>query len=747
MFPRLWSSPAAAWVVLACALAAGLAVVAFVDLTPRVEGEFFFADDDPQLAASREIRARFDIGEQAIVRVADPRLDEQTAAEDDGDYLERVDALAGALEAVDGVTAVYSVATHDPDGPLYGRILSTPDPHATNVVLQVDDTEPEVLVPRIEAVVDALGGDLDIVLSGAPVIVEWIRRNLLRDLVVFTAAAALVFVLLVGGVYRDLGILVGTLATCALSIEVTLLALRGLGVSIGLLTANLVTIVFVLTLSHLVFLTANWRNAMQPGVSRGAATSRAVRDTFEGSFWSMTTTLLGFLSLWIASARPLRELGTAGAVGTVLALVTAYSVFPVFLARWARGVAPVAGVNATGDPEAGEPQAGEPEVAVPEAGEPEAAMLEAAMPEVAAPQAEELPLGAPSRYPHRHAVLAAAALVALVLGAGVPRLDTDPGLLSYFAPGTPLRDGLERVDRDGGSSPLQLLVRDGEGGRLDTPDAYARMRAYQESLEADPRVGVVLSPAVLIDQARTMPLARLLPLSVLLDIASSPRLDQVALGFVTADRTEGLYTLRMRESVPVISRDSVVADVRRAAVDAGLEPVEVAGLYELQGRLGHLIRESLAVGMGGLLLLFLGIAAIVSRHAGTTARMWICLAAIPLVVLGTFGWLGVAVDIITSPAANVALAMGVDSMIHLVVRARRFRRAGLAAPWDAALDRVRAPVLSATAILGTGFGIFVLSSFPPTRRFGLAVVLGTVTAATLTLVVLPRLVARTAATR
>jgi len=144
----------------------------------------------------------------------------------------------------------------------------------------------------------------------------------------------------------------------------------------------------------------------------------------------------------------------------------------------------------------------------------------------------------------------------------------------------------------------------------------------------------------------------------------------------------------------------------------------------------------------GLLLLFLGVAFVVSRSLATTARMWVCLAGIPLVVLGIFGHLGIAIDIITSPAANVALAMGVDSMIHLVVRVRRLTSSGVPAPWAVALSQIRAPVLGATGIICAGFGIFVLSTFPPTQRFGLAVILGTVTAATMALVVLPRMVSR-----
>jgi predicted RND superfamily exporter protein len=81
-------------------------------------------------------------------------------------------------------------------------------------------------------------------------------------------------------------------------------------------------------------------------------------------------------------------------------------------------------------------------------------------------------------------------------------------------------------------------------------------------------------------------------------------------------------------------------------------------------------------------------------------------------------------------------------MIHLVVRVRRLSNSGVQAPWAVALSQIRAPVLGATGIICAGFGIFILSTFPPTQRFGLAVILGTVTAATMALVVLPRLVSR-----
>lgn len=743
MFPTALPAATARWIAAAFTLALVVAVALHVDLDPRVEGEFFFADDDPQLAADRAVRELFAPGGQVILRVD---------AGEARDLRGRLRPLIDSLSVLPGVESVLSVVANDPSGPLYRRVLTTPDSGVTNVVLQVEPNAGGELVAGVERVVAAQSG-LRIDLSGAPVVVEWIRRSLRRDLVVFTTAAGLVFALLVGLLTRDPVVVAGAVSTCLVAVSTTLLALQSGGVRIGLLTANLATIVFVLTLSHMVFMTVNVRAAAlegrdvpaprgardgeggpardalpsggpardalpgggpardgppsggpaRDGLPRGGpvrdglapsgdeAVARGVRRTFEGSFWAMSTTLLGFLSLLVASARPLRELGIAGAVGTLVAIVAAYLVFPHFLRgrSWrARGAA-----------------------------------LEVRRAARSAP------------------VVLAAAAVALIGALGVLRLDTDPPLLDYFAGGSPLGAGLTQVDADGGSSALHIVVAAPGGARLDTDEAYRALADAQTALEAHSRTGVVLGPSVFIDQARTLPLAGFLPLPQLLDIASSPRLDEVALGFVTADRLRGLFTLRMREGEgteagPPPPREVVVRELRERVEGAGLEVVQVAGLYDLQRRLGDLIGESLAVGVGGLLLLFLIVAAVVARAGGLAARMWLCLAVVPLVVLGVFGWTGTPVDIITSPAASIALAMGVDAMIHLVVRVRR-SAGSIEARWREALGSVGPAVLGATLLLSAGFGIFVLSDFPPTRRFGLAVVLGTVAAAALALIVLP----------
>lgn len=251
---NIWTSRSGGWVGVTLAVASVLAVALLVDLSPRVEGDFFFAADDPQMQASRAVAERFPLGQQLILRVADGGGDVDA-------YRARIVTLTRDLLAIDGITGGFSVTTDDPTrSPLFGRILLTPDPDATNIVLQVGEIDPVVLLPRVEGVVAAHAeADFEIVVSGVPAIVELIRRSLYRDLIVFSVAAALAFALITSLIYRDAAIVAGTLSTCFVSVGATLLLVQALDVGIGLLTANLVTIVFVLTLSHVVFLTGNWR--------------------------------------------------------------------------------------------------------------------------------------------------------------------------------------------------------------------------------------------------------------------------------------------------------------------------------------------------------------------------------------------------------------------------------------------------------------------------------------------------------
>jgi predicted RND superfamily exporter protein len=668
-------------------------VLKWIDLSPEVESEFFFSREDPQLVALQEMDRRFPTPEQLIVRAASPDIKSDS-------YESSIKELTAALDAVPEVASVSSITNEDAvNSPLWSRLLLNPDGASTNLYVQVPNPDRTKLVPHIEAAIQPfITDDFDVKVSGIPYIVELIRRNLFRDLVVFSSAAFLIFGTLVGLVYRDRHIVVGTLTTCLTACAVTLSLTHLFDIGIGLLTANIAVIVFVLTLSHIVFLTSNWKRIVEEGSAGDTdAVADSVSLTFGASFWCMATTFLGFVSLLLTSAKPLRELGIAGAIGTVTAIMVAYGVYPTFL----RGI-PASRAKAP-------------------------------------PARNRFDLGTmlPRRYGGRW--LLTIGIVTIVAAIGLRKLTTDPSLLSYFARGSELRDGLEAIDRDGGSSPLNVAVADPDGFPIDSDEMNQKMWALQRLLENDSSVGVAVSPALLLAHARLAPFGGFMNWSQLMDILESPFVNRASRSFVTPNRQQGRYFLRMRESGRTESRARVVNRIRDDVASSGLEVTLLAGHYELQGQLGKLIATSLRIGLGGLLLLFVGIAFITSRSGRRTAAMVVCLCSIPLIVLGVAGHSGMPIDIITSPAANVSLAMGVDSMIHLVMRVRRLANPAASEwqTWLEARDQLWRPILGASLIICAGFGIFSLSTFPPTQRFGLAVILGTLTAATMALVALP----------
>jgi uncharacterized protein len=329
--------------------------------------------------------------------------------------------------------------------------------------------------------------------------------------------------------------------------------------------------------------------------------------------------------------------------------------------------------------------------------------------------------------------------VSLGLSAGLTRLNTDPNLLDYFKPHQELRDGLEYVDRNGGSNPLTLVIAAPANNKLNTSDAYDKMWDLQTALENHKGVGTVISLPLLLAEGKRHPFAFLFSKEFLLKKMEEPKHERVARNFVTHDRTRAAFYLRMEEHGRVKPRVEVVNDLREIVRRHGFKPVLVGGIYQLQGELAKLVASSLVTGLFELMALFAVIAFIVARSIRGTFGMIFSLALVPLCMLGGVGWLHVPVDIISAPATNVCIGMAIDSMVHLMFGVRRAQRDGKKGwrAWVAAREEQWRGIVYSDVILAAGFAIFVLSDFPPTQRFGLVVVAGTIIDIMANLFVLP----------
>src|SRR5438046_6032465 len=325
------------WMLAITVLLLGL-VAALVDLKPVVEENFFFSTSDPGFGQSKKIEQRFPSQPQLVLAVSSGDISSPR-------YLERIQKLTREVEAIDGVSAVKSLTAGPKnyqdavESPFWSRLLIAKDRKSINVIVFTQGRDTGKLVRRIERIAHEMDGkDFRIHIAGTPYVVEILQRSITHDFRYFSLTAIILFGLTMAAMFRSGRVFLGMLATCTSAVLLTLLLQQLFGRRIGILTVNLGTIVFIVALSHLVYMTFNWqtladRRQRLEKKSPDLGTD-AVRMTFPPSFWSMVCASLGFASLLIVQAKPLRELGFGGVLGSIVAFGCAYVMYPPFL-RWA----------------------------------------------------------------------------------------------------------------------------------------------------------------------------------------------------------------------------------------------------------------------------------------------------------------------------------------------------------------------------------------------------------------------------
>jgi len=260
-----------------------------------------------------------------------------------------------------------------------------------------------------------------------------------------------------------------------------------------------------------------------------------------------------------------------------------------------------------------------------------------------------------------------------------------------------------------------------------------------EALEKGPAVGSAMSIPVVVAEANRNLIARMLPRKWLLNILEKPQYGQVTKFFITEDRKQALFIMRMKESETGYPRLENVKRLENIIRKFGMLPEMTGGIYVLQGKLAVLLRSSLLSGLALLVIIFSIIGYSLSRSIQTTLALTVGLAFIPVTLLGLLGHFGIVLDMISSPAANIAIGMGVDSMIHMLIRVRILLKEGVSRDeaWARARLQLWKPILGNMILVGAGFGIFGLSNFPPTQRFGFSVLLGSMLSPMASLLILP----------
>ncbi|MBL4740523.1 MAG: MMPL family transporter [Sneathiella sp.] len=668
--------------------------IALVDLRPSVSPDFFFGSNDPGIADTVKISKIFPADDFLIISVASRDITSSG-------YMREVSRVTDKLKQMEGFSKIISVS-HGPKSiatalasPFWRPLLINQDETATLIVGFTDRNASKSLVPAVEQILGSYENTsavTDIYMSGMPFIAEQIRKSIVRDAKLFSSLALVIFALLIGWLFSSPMIALGSSVSGITAIFATLNVLYLLGQPVGILTANLAVIVFVLVQSQVIYLINNWRRESLEE-NRLHRIQQAIGKTFKPSLWCAVTTLLGFLSLMFVSAEPLRQLGQGGVVGVLAALLCCFFIFPPFLYF-----------------------------------------------------CRDKPLKIPRKksfsiFDMKKLQYFLSGLLVLIVIATLPglfQLQTDPSLLSYFKTGGEIETGLSAIDRSGGSSPLQLVISEKSGAELDSADAYEKLWKLHKALEKNDDVGTVLSLPALLSEANDYPLAFLLPWREIVSLLTLDVNQNAVKNFLSEDRTQALFLLRMKEVDRTAPRIDVIENVKKIVAQNGFRTDLTGGVYALQGNLSTLVSESIVTGVLSLLFLFGCISYLVTRKTRLSLAMLGAAAVIPVICLGAGGFLKIPLDVISAPAVSVSLGLAVDALIHLGLAVKRKGDADKDPNvWGQALKEQGPGILASAGIVSLGFLIFSFSGFPPTSRFGATVVVGALLACVASLALFP----------
>lgn len=234
--------------------------------------------------------------------------------------------------------ALASLRRHAMGSGLLRRVLldDTGSVTAINVWLEHSDDDAQVVLrttARIERLVDESGGPgLTMRVIGGPVVLAAVFKITKRDVFILSVAPFVLVALLLFGVTRTVRGAALPLLCVAATGAGTFGLMAVTGYKINLVTSMLPTLIMVISVSDVIHVLVQHREARRAGLGGAASVERAVQQAALPCLLTSVTTAVGFGSLALADVPQVREFGIFAAVGIALAFGFALVSVPAALA-------------------------------------------------------------------------------------------------------------------------------------------------------------------------------------------------------------------------------------------------------------------------------------------------------------------------------------------------------------------------------------------------------------------------------
>lgn len=334
-------------------------------------------------------------------------------------------------------------------------------------------------------------------------------------------------------------------------------------------------------------------------------------------------------------------------------------------------------------------------------------------------------------------VLAGGVAVVLVLGAGIARLHVDDSTLLYFSPDHPIRTDDQVINKAfGGTNTIYFLVEGEQADSMKDPRVLVAMEKLQDFLGRQPEIGKTQSLADLVKRMN-----------------KAAHGDQSGYSVIPKDQASiaqylFLYTL---SGDPQDFDNYVDSDYKKSLVWAYVKTDSTAYFKELVEKVQPLLAREFPPGVkvriGGTLAEIAAVNdAVVREKIANTAQMALVIfvltslmlrsvvgglfVVIPVLIIvaanfGVMGWLGIPLDMGTATTASMAIGIGADYEIYLLLRFReelaRLHDVKLAS--ERTLQTSGKAILFITLALVGGYVVLFASDFAFYYRLATAVIM------------------------
>jgi predicted RND superfamily exporter protein len=618
----------------------------------------------------------------------------------------------------------------------------TGDPLARNLVISQDGTELAAVFPvklatdyadLLAAVDDAvrpLRAQYQVHMTGAPIVMQTTKNALLQDVPKFLAMSALVILVALFLSFRSIRSIVLPLIVVGLGTLWTMGTMVLLGFKLTVVSIMAPPLVLTLGSSYSIHVLNQYYRDTGQDPDDKLWIAGAVRLVNPTVLLAALTTIIGFSSLATATLRQIKEFGVATSIGIFYCMILALFFLPASLSI------------------AHNPKPKEQERVV-------SGFLARAMERLA---------GWIVRW--RYAILACIVLVVIGFGLSIRHIQYQTNYLSYYRQSEKLvQDARALIDKFGGYTNVFLTI-EAPGGAANyflDPQVLARVGRFEDRLRQEPDISYLLSFTSLLRQMNLalsgssgLPESRapiLLAARYLRAIIASPYGRSLEALPINENYSQLTFSLRVYDS----RRNTVMLEPQLKQLTKRLEGImdqTLAGLPRpvMWGRSLILLyisetlsRDQIWSAVSSILLILL-VTALGFRSARLGSITLIPLAAGIMLNFILMVLLRIPFDVVTVMFSSVAMGVGIDDSIHLILWYRR-SLALFPEPKDHGKALARTlmiagrPILLTSLTIVAGLLVLAFSRFMPVLYFGLLVSLALLTTTVGALIILPAVLA------